>query len=472
MKTAVIGAGPAGITAAYQLAKAGVTVDVYESSAQVGGLARTIALWGMKADVGPHRFFSKDTRVNKLWLELAQQDYTMINRLTRIYYKGKFFHYPLKPIDALKNLGIEESLKCLSSFAGQKINPVKLNGSFENWVTHRFGKRLYELFFKTYSEKLWGISCAELDDDFAAQRIKKLSLSEAVSNAFSLLKKTGHQSLVDRFAYPNNGTGMIYERMQDYIVKSGNHVFLQSPVQKVVVENNTVKGIETSKGEIIFYDRIISTMPLSQLVTRMDGVPKDIKAFADALKFRNAIMVYLLIEGHDLFPDNWMYIHSADLQTGRITNFRNWSPELYQNSSDTILMLEYWCYTGDEFWEKKDEDLIALAKKEILQTGLIKDKKIKEGFVLRIPKCYPVYEKGYREKLKPVEQYLDTINNLQAIGRFGAFKYNNQDHSILMGMLAAENIILSSKHNLWDINTDYDDYQERSVITEAGLVKG
>lgn len=472
MKVAVIGAGPAGLTAAYQLARAGITVYIYEASPRVGGLARTIELWDMKADVGPHRFFSKDTRVNKLWLELAGHDYTMVNRLTRIYYKGRFFHYPLKPLNALKNLGMEESLKCLGSFALQKINPVKLNGSFENWVIHRFGQRLYEIFFKTYSEKLWGISCSDLDDDFAAQRIRKLSLSEAVIHAFSLIKKSGHHTLVDQFAYPNEGTGMIYERMQKVVEASGSRVFLQSPVKKVVVENGVATGIENREGQVVRYDHVISTMPLSQLVTRMDAVPEAIKNFAGALKYRNAIMVYLLVEGHDLFPDNWMYIHSSDLQTGRITNFRNWSPALYGNKADTILMLEYWCYSGDTFWMRDNTDIIALAKKEMALTGLIKNRKIKEGHVLRIEKCYPVYEIGYREKLKPIEQYLDSIKNIQAIGRFGAFKYNNQDHSMLMGMLAAENLTSPARHNLWDINTDYDDYQERSVITGTGLMKG
>jgi len=471
MRTAVIGAGPAGITAAYRLTKAGITVDLYEASGSVGGLAKTIDLWGMKADIGPHRFFSHDTRINSLWLEVVKQDYSMVQRLTRIYYRGRFFHYPLRPVNTLGELGFSEAARCMASFAWQRISPVKLNGSFENWVVQRFGKRLYEIFFKTYSEKLWGISCAELDDDFAAQRIKKLSLAEAVSNAVFPSKKNSHHSLVDTFAFPSGGSGMVYNRMAEAIREGGNRILLNTPVARVVTSGGQLKGIETAGKNFIACDRVISSMPINQLVARLDEAPEEIRQAAGELKFRNAIMVYLLVEGNDLFPDNWMYIHSPDLKTGRITNFRNWSPAMHGGRNDTILMMEYWCYPEEDFWNNKEEDLVELAMKELKQTGLAGSRKVLDGFVLRIPKCYPVYRIGYRNRLKPVEQYLRTIKDLQVIGRFGAFKYNNQDHSMLMGLLAAENITMNANHDLWAVNTDYDDYQERSVITEEGLVK-
>jgi len=469
LKTAVIGAGPAGITAAYELAKAGITVDLYEASACVGGLARTIELWGMKADIGPHRFFSHDSRVNRLWLEVVKDDYRMVNRLTRIYYNGRFFQYPLRPLNALQQLGSQEAVKCMASFAAQKIRPLRLNGSFENWVINRFGKRLFEIFFKTYSEKLWGISCADLDDDFAAQRIKKLSLFEAVKNSLMQGRGNKHQTLVDSFAYPTGGTGMVYDRMAESILKSGNRILLNTPVEKVVTSKGTVTGIVSGGGIFSAYDNVISSMPLTRLVGTLDEAPSAIRDAAASLTFRNAIMVYLLVEGADLFPDNWLYIHSADLKTGRITNFRNWVPDLYAGKNDSVLMLEYWCNGDEPFWKSADSYLISLASEELNKTGLIKGKKILDGHVLRIPKCYPVYRKGYRSSLQPVEEYLTGIRNLQVIGRFGAFKYNNQDHSMLMGKLAAENIISGAGHNLWAINTDYDDYQERSVITGKGL---
>lgn len=471
MKIAVIGAGPAGITAAYQLVKAGMEVDVYETSSQVGGLAKTIVLWNQKVDLGPHRFFSGDARVNQLWLEVVGQDYEMVNRLTRIYYQKKFFFYPLKPFDALFNLGLLKSASCIISYFRERIFPTKQDGTFETWVISRFGKKLFEIFFKTYSEKLWGISCKQLDADFAAQRIKKLSLMEAIKNAIIGGQNNKHKTLVEQFAYPQKGTGMVYENMQRFINSHGGKVFCQAPVQRVLTEKGKVTSLELEDGTIKNYDCIVSSMPISLLVERLPEVPQHIRTAAESLKFRNTILVYLKIEAIDLFPDNWLYIHSSDLQMGRLTNFRNWIPELYGKEKSTIVTLEYWCYDNDKLWITSDAELIHLAKTELRGTRLIKDADITDGYVHKIHRCYPVYEKGYKDNLKPVEDYLSNIKGLSVIGRYGAFKYNNQDHSILMGLLAAENILQGSNHNLWEINTDYESYQESSVITKTGLQK-
>lgn len=470
-RVAVIGAGPAGITAAYELAKSGVEVEVFEASPQVGGLAKTIDLWNQKVDLGPHRFFSSDTRVNKLWLELAKGEYEMVNRLTRIYYKNKFYYYPLKPFDALKNLGIFEAAACVASFAKQQITPVKENGSFENWVVKRFGRRLFEIFFKTYTEKLWGIPCTTLDADFAAQRIKKLNLYEAIKNALIGGKGNKHKTLVDQFAYPKGGSGMIYANMETFINANKGKVHLNAPVKRVITVNGVAKSIELEDGTVKHFDHIISSMPISLLVTRLPEVPEEIKAAAHSLKFRNTILVYLNVHAKDLFPDNWLYVHSNELQMGRLTNFRNWVPELYGKEETSIMVLEYWCYDEDKMWSADNNELIELAKKELRATGLIGDAHISEGHVHRIQRCYPVYDNGYKDRLKPVEDYLSSVKNLSVIGRYGAFKYNNQDHSILMGLLAAENILKGTNHNLWEINTDYENYQESSVITKTGLEK-
>jgi protoporphyrinogen oxidase len=469
MRVAVIGAGPAGLTAAYQLAKAGATVEVYEAGPQVGGMARTFDLWNQKVDLGPHRFFSSDTRVNKLWLEVVGRDYAMVDRLTRIYYKRRFFQYPLKPLDALTNLGVLEALTCVLSYGKERAAPTQQDGSFENWVVSRFGRRLFEIFFKSYSEKLWGITCKELDADFAAQRIKKLSLFEAVWNAFRGGKGNKHKTLVDQFAYPLGGTGMVYDRMAAYVETHGGFVYLRKPVERVVARDGKVVGIELKGGEFRAYDHVISSMPITQLVTRLPDVPETVKKAAASLTFRNTILVYLKVNGKDLFPDNWLYVHSADLKMGRLTNFRNWVPELYGNDDSTILALEYWCYDNDSIWTEKDEALVALAKSEAEKTGLLQGAEIVDGHVVRVPKCYPVYRAGYKENLRPVEAYLSTVQGLTVIGRYGAFKYNNQDHSILMGMLAAENLLGNKNENLWNINTDYENYQEQSVITKTGL---
>jgi protoporphyrinogen oxidase len=470
-RVAVIGAGPAGITAAHELSKKGYEVHVFEASGNVGGLSRTIDLWGQKIDLGPHRFFSTDTKVNEAWLEVVGTDYKMVNRLTRIYYKKKFYYYPLKPFDALKKLGVGTAFLCVLSYMKERVVPVKKDGSFETWVIGRFGYRLYSIFFKTYSEKLWGIPCSELDEDFAAQRIKKLSLFGAVWSAMFSGGKTKHKTLVDQFAYPLGGTGMVYERMGEAIVQNGGKVHLNTPIQKVNNSGLKVNSITTNSGEELFFDEIISSMPITHLVRNLNEVPETVKTAISNLKFRNTILVYLKVEGEKVFPDNWLYVHANDLQMGRITNFSNWVPEINQGQKSTIVALEYWAYNEDQLWGATDEELIRLGKEELKKTGLVNDMEISEGFVFKIPKCYPVYGRGYKEPLKVVESYLGSFEGLSVIGRYGAFKYNNQDHSILMGLLAAENIADGTKHNLWEINTDYDNYQERSTITATGLTR-
>lgn len=467
-RVAVIGAGPAGITCAYQLAKQGVEVHLYEAAPQVGGLAKTLDLWGQKVDLGPHRFFSDDTRVNKLWLEVAGRDYRMVDRLTRIYYKNNFYFYPVKAFDALSKLGLFTSALCVLSYFKEKIAPTKQDGTFESWVTNRFGKRLYEIFFKTYTEKLWGIKCNELDADFAAQRIKKFSLGEAMKSALGI-GGTKHKTLVDQFAYPTGGTGMIYERMETFVNANGGKVLCNTPVKRVLKDGDTANAIELMSGEVVNYDHVVSTMPFTVMVKQLPGIPQQIVDFANKLSFRNTILVYLHIDGKDLFPDNWLYVHSADVETGRISNFRNYVPEIVMGKETTIVAMEYWCYDNDAMWSMSDAELIELGKKELIKTGLNKGAPIMEGHVYKIQRCYPVYSNNYKDVLKPIENYLSTIKGLSVIGRYGAFKYNNQDHSILMGILAADNIVNNAGHNLWDINTDYDNYQERSTITAAGL---
>ncbi len=468
-RVGVVGAGPAGMTAAYELAKSGVPVDVYEAGDAVGGLARSLRLWNQTVDCGPHRFFSQERRVNELWLELMGADHRMVDRLTRIYYDGAFFLYPLRPFNALSKLGPVEAARCLASFAREQVWPATQGDNFESWVTRRFGSRLFEIFFKSYSEKLWGIPCRELDSDFAAQRIKKLSLFGAVLNALTRGKDNEHATLVDRFAYPTGGTGMVYERMADFVAGNAGHVHLNSPVARVVVDNGCARGIELADGSVQEYDDVISCMPLPLLIASMPDVPEPVRRSAESLGFRNTVLVYLKVEGKDLFPDQWLYVHSPELETGRITNFRNWVPTLYGDEASSILVLEYWAYETDALWSEDPGSLIERAKKELRRTGLIGDTSISDGHVVRIPHAYPVYRAGYKEALKPVEDHLGTIQRLQAAGRGGVFRYNNQDHSMLMGMLAAENITQNAGHDLWKVNTDYDSYQEGADITEAGL---
>src|ERR1041384_1500035 len=404
MKVAIIGAGPAGITAAYELAKSLKDVDVYEAGPSVGGMSKTIELWNQKVDIGPHRFFSNDSRVNELWLEVVGDDYEMVHRLTRIYYNKKFFNYPIKAVNALTNMGIFKAASCMFYYGLEKISPTKDISTFEGWVTNRFGKKLYQVFFKTYTEKLWGIPCNVLDADFAAQRIKKFSLGEAIKTA--LFGNSGrHKTLVDEFAYPHGGTGSVYEKMADFIRKKGGNVYLKTPVKRVLTKDNKAYAIELEDGTIREYDHIVSSMPLSLMVTRLPDVPEKVKQAANSLKFRNTILVYLNVQSENLFPDNWLYIHSDDLEMRRLTNFRNWVPQLYGKEKSTICALEYWCYDDDEIWTRDEQKLIELGKEELRKTGLIGKAEISGGYVYKIHRCYPVYSTGYKDMLKPVEDY-------------------------------------------------------------------
>jgi len=462
------------MTAAYeisrQLGQEVDTLDLFEKSDRVGGLSKSMDLWGQRVDLGPHRFFSHDARINSLWLEVVQGHYEIVDRQTRIYYKKKFFDYPIRPFNALRGLGLLEAARCLLSYMKERIAPTRDTSTFEGWVTSRFGQRLYRIFFKTYSEKLWGIPCTELDSDFAAQRIKKLSLLEAIKNAFFQGMKNKHATLVDQFAYPTGGTGSVYESMQAMIESRGGQILVGTGVERVITVNGKVISLQLENGEIRKYDHIVSSMPISLLVEKLPEVPPSVADHAKSLKFRNTILVYLRVERTDLFTDQWLYIHEKSLQMGRVTNFRNWVSQIYRDSASTILCMEYWCYFEDELWSLDAESMISLAMEEIAQTGLVDREDVTEGHVERLPRCYPVYFRGYREIMKPVETYLSSIAHLHVIGRYGAYKYNNQDHSILMGMLAAENILKGTRHDLWAINTDYEVYQEASVITKTGLM--
>ena len=468
---AVIGAGPAGLTAAYKLARKGIKVKVFEAGKSVGGMAKTIPLWGQLVDLGPHRFFSSDPRVNELWLEAVDRDYSMVSRLSRIYYRGTFFDYPLNAGNALRGLGFMEAARCVVSFMKVKLLPQSNESTFESWVSNRFGERLFSIFFKSYSEKLWGISCKELDSDFAAQRIKKLSLFQAMKSALPGTRGPKHKTLVDEFAYPHRGTGAVYEWLAREVASLGGEVILNTPVRSVrpPLGLGSKAMLELANGTELAFDHIVSTMPISVLVERM-GAPDHIREHAKALKFRNTILVYLQVEGASPFPDQWIYVHSAELQTGRITNFRNWVPSITGGQPDTILCLEYWCYDLDDIWARDEALLVKLATEELYKTSLVPAGSVKAGKVVRLPKCYPVYTTGYRDHLAPIEQYLSRQHGLSVIGRYGAFKYNNQDHSILMGLLAAKHAVSVACHNLWAINTD-DEYQESSKITATGLIR-
>lgn len=455
----VIGAGPAGLACASRLLELGLKPVVFEASERVGGLAGSIVLWGNTVDLGPHRFFSSDPVVNEFWHKHVGGQHLYVNRQTRIFYKGKFFQYPLKPINALLGLGVIKSILAISSLGKSKIFRVSPETTLDAWITNRFGKVLFKTFFKTYTEKVWGIPCSELDADWAAQRIKGLTLFGAIKNAF-FSKNNKLKTLVDEFAYPIQGNQYFYDQQLKFIENNGGEIKFNSPIVELIVNQNQVAGVITATGEKYFSDTVVSSMPLTKLVAGIPNIPEEVEASLSKLRFRNTILSYLLIEGDNPFPDQWLYIHEPTLIHGRVTNFANWSPKLMINDNQIVLCLEFWCFDEDKIWSETEEKLIDLSFEEIKRTGLLPNHKMISGKIIKLRRSYPVYDHGYLEPLEVVTNFVDSFKGLMPIGRYGAFKYNNQDHSILMGLLAAEKISGKSPGvDLWKINTD-STYQE------------
>ncbi|MCL9979986.1 MAG: FAD-dependent oxidoreductase [Bacteroidia bacterium] len=464
----IIGAGPAGLAAAYQLIKLGHPVTLIESTNQVGGMSRSLDMFGQIVDCGPHRFFTSDKIVNDFFHDIVGDNFTVVNRLTRIYYRNKFFDYPLKIGNVFRNISIFELTHILFSYFWIRIFPNKSVKTFEDWVTNKFGEKLFGMFFKSYTEKLWGISCSQIDADWASQRIKKLSLWEALISSIKGNKNNKHKTLVDVFAYPHKGTGAIYNEIARRFEKLGGKILFGQKIERFMEQDSKITEIITQNGESFKADWIVSTMPMTSLIQGLSNVPQQILDYTRKLYFRNTTLVYLEINSNQLFPDNWIYIHSPEVTHGRITNFRNWCPTLTNGKSTSILCLEIWSFDSDPLWQKSDEELSQLAHRELLMLNLISNNDlVLNSKVIKIPKCYPVYETGYMENLNPIIDYLNTISNLKLIGRYGSFKYNNQDHSILMGLLLAKEINTGINQNLWDINTD-SDYQESTEFNLSG----
>ncbi len=462
MKTVISGAGPAGLTAAYEACKRGLNPIVFEKDKEVGGISKTVDYKNYLFDIGGHRFFTKYNEVQKIWNEIIGDDFLVRPRLSRIYYNNKFFYYPLKPINALKNLGLWNSVTVLMSYISSQIKPHKNVGSFEEWVSNKFGKKLFSIFFKTYTEKVWGISCEDIQADWAAQRIKSLSLGKAILNSLGFIGKKRITTLIDEFHYPRRGPGQMWTKTRDVVEKNGGKVYLNTRViQFNRKDNKIVSVLVTSNGSLqeINGDYFLSTLPLRELVQSIEpAVPDDVLDAALALKYRDFFTVSLIIDKPQIFPDNWIYIHSPEVLVGRIQNFKNWSPEMVPDQQKTSLGMEYFCFQTDEIWRKNDRELIELGKEELIKLNFASREQIKDGLVIRSPKTYPIYDEGYKGRVETIKNYLSTINNLQTIGRNGLHRYNNQDHSMLSAIMAIRNI-LGENHQIWNINID-DEYHE------------
>ena len=471
----IIGAGPAGLTAAWELIRRGAQVTVLEKYHLVGGIARTEQYKGYYFDIGGHRFFTKVDEVNKLWAEWMGDEFLLRPRVSRIYYDGKFYDYPLKAFNALLNMGVWRSFTILLSYIQFKLFPYPKEETFEQWVTNRFGKRLFEIFFKTYSEKVWGIPTSEIRAEWAAQRIKGLSLFSAVRNALFRPRNEQVKTLIEEFHYPKRGPGMMWERVVELVRERGGEVMMDAEAVKVVREENKVTGVEAVvDGSPRFFPvtDVISSAPLTELIVKLDPPPPpDILASIKHLSYRDFLTVVLIVDKPDLFRDNWIYIHSPEVKVGRIQNFANWSPHMVPDSTTSSLGLEYFCTEGDELWNTPDAELLELGKRELAKIGLTKGGVVIDGTVVRQLKAYPVYDSVYAEHLEKVKQYLATISNLQTIGRNGLHKYNNQDHSMLTAIYAVENMLGLGHHDLWEINTERSYHEEVRVAKDRVKVE-
>jgi protoporphyrinogen oxidase len=469
----IIGAGPAGLTAAYELVKRGVKPTVFEADSVVGGISRTVERDGWRFDIGGHRFFTKVDEVERLWHEiLPDEDFLSRPRMSRIYYNGKFFDYPLKASNALKNLGVLEALRCVLSYVWARVRPPKDQTKFEGWVAARFGYRLYRIFFKTYTEKVWGVPANEIQADWAAQRIKSLSLGKAIVN--SLLPKRGQTditSLIEEFQYPKHGPGMMWERCHELVEAGGGRVVVDSPVSAIHHEDGRVAGVTVQGAdgpERVACDYVVSTMPIGLLVKAMDPpAPEAVLAAAQGLTHRDFLTVALVVPDDAAFPDNWIYVHEPGVRLGRIQNFGSWSPYMVKDGF-TCLGLEYFVFEGDDLWTMADDDLIALGTSELRKLGLLKGDNVGAGYVVRMPKAYPVYDDTYQANVDVLREWLSTAApNAFPVGRNGMHRYNNQDHSMLTAMLSVENI-LGADHNVWEVNVDDEYHEERSSKPSTG----
>ena len=463
----VIGGGPAGLTAAYEIVKRGGSVIVYEGDSVVGGISRTVERDGWKFDIGGHRFFTKVKEVEELWHEiLPDEDFLLRPRMSRIFYDGKYYDYPLKAGNALKNLGPLEAVLCVLSYVWARIRPPKDQTNYEGWLVARFGWRLYRRFFETYTQKVWGVPVKEMPADWAAQRVKSLSLSNAILNALTPRRKqTDITSLIEEFQYPKFGPGMMWERCAELIESKGGKVHLRSKVTGITVEGGKATGVTVTAadGSTTFQpaSHVISTMPMAQLVDVFTpALPAPVLKAGHDLHYRDFLTVALVIPEELAFPDNWIYIHAQEVKVGRIQNFGSWSPYMVKEGR-TCLGLEFFVFEGDELWTAKDEDLIEQGKRELEYLGLAKAADVEIGYVFRMPKAYPYYDSYYQANVKVIADHLDEkVPNVHLIGRNGMHKYNNQDHSMFTAMLTVDNIYGGS-HDVWTVNVE-EEYHEAS----------
>src|ERR1700694_221209 len=488
MKTnvAIIGAGPAGLTAAYLLSKNNVDVTVVEADpTYVGGISRTATYKGFHFDIGGHRFFSKSKAVEDLWTEILPNDMLERPRSSRIFYGGKFFAYPLKPFEALIKLGIVRSTLCILSWLKARLFPVRNPRNFEDWVSNQFGRRLFNTFFKSYTEKVWGMSCKEISADWAAQRIKGLSLGSAIKNALfpqRQPKKRANviKTLINSFRYPRKGPGMMWEACAEKVKAMGGKLEMAARVNGCAYDESTSTWTVQFKDrggnlQSVEAEHVISSAPMRELVCGIRPEVSDrTRRAAESLKYRDFLTVMLLLKERNKFADNWIYIHDPRVKVGRVQNFKSWSPEMVPDPDKACYGLEYFCFEHDGLWDSKDEDLIELGKRELIKIGLAKEGDVLDGCIVRQKKAYPVYDDDYAHHVATIREELEErYPNLHLVGRNGMHKYNNQDHAMMTAMLCAENILADTKlYDLWQVNGDAEYHEAGTAAAEEDKTPG
>jgi protoporphyrinogen oxidase len=452
----VLGGGPAGLTAGYLLAKKGKSVIILEATDMLGGIARTEVRDGYRFDLGGHRFFTKAQEVDDLWHEIMKEEFLKRPRQSRIYWNDKFLEYPLEGMDVVKKLGLFELSLCMGSYLWAQVKPKGREDTFDQWVSNRFGKRLFNHFFKTYTEKLWGVPTDEIRAEWAAQRIKGLSFFSAAKAAF-FGNKDNIKSLISEFNYPRFGPGQMWEQMAEDIRATGGEIRMNAPVTSLKTDGNGKVTEVVAGGETLTPSYVISSLPLRTTVGIADPeAPVDVRDAARGLRYREFLTVLLVIDGDDLFPDNWIYIHQPGVRVLRIQNFKSWSPWMVpEGETASSIGMEYFCFEGDEFWNMEDDDLVKMASQEIEKLKLAKAADVKFGFVARVHKAYPIYDEKYAERVDTIRNWLNKdMSNLAQVGRNGLHRYNNSDHSMLTAMRAVDNITIGTHHDIWAVNVE------------------
>ena len=465
LPVAVLGAGPAGLTAAYRLVQRGLPVIVFEADGEVGGIARTVVRDGYRFDLGGHRFFTKSAEVEELWEELLGPELLVRPRLSRIYWRGRFIEYPLRPADVFAKVGPLELTRSLASYARARLRRQGEEETYEQWVSARFGQRLFELFFKAYTEQVWGVGTDELRAEWAAQRIADLSIWSALRSALPGGGGDTPKSLIEEFRYPRLGPGQMWEEMARRVQREGGEIRLQAPVEGLEHEDGRITAVRAG-GERVEVAAAISSIPLRTTVGVADPAPpREVTVAAAGLRYRDFLTVALPVEGEPPFPDNWVYVHDPRARVGRIQNFRAWSPWMTPDPRRSCLGLEYFCFEGDDLWCASDEELVELGRREVAALGLVDADRVAGGHVVRVPKAYPVYDADYAGRVERIRGWLGGFSNLQQVGRNGLHRYNNSDHSMLTAMRAVENLCDGAGHDVWAVNAD-SVYHERAEPEE------